>query len=671
MTPEQRKKINWSINHRKVEFGAINMVPGWRQDMLLIDIPLEELGGLIGLGRPIRHIDNAKDLTLIRLLFIHVLEELKHRPTLRNVMKWLTLSTILFCTKKGSHGGMNLRHKAELILADDWTQFRIGNFPGRVPNVNEVKDANGYLPFIPRGPPKILNELEENERLQKQAMAYMEAGEVGQSWRKWSSEMTAATAAESTAATLGAKCPDSSVEEQEAMEEWRHLMIQHKGEYEILARKIPELLAADLYEKIRSSSNLICPGQDNLPNDILKQLVGGTGGVEGVEVLESLAWFIDQALVHPGLFPRAVIAFYNGAEAIGLIQKPKPEQNPDTAVKTRPVLMGSELGKYADKFISKQPFYMARKKQIFGMVQFGVGTKNGSEKYVNQVRVRHEVKPEWDQSRSDFENAFNQIRRDAVLAGLSEVDLAFIQKSMAELTDTHHAAYFLGMKEGIKLLPVATGKPQGKANSSDDFALATIALFMELHRIASKGEVPQNANQMEVDGDAEPEPPDPPDPPDGDDHAVEVAAAVAAVQHGATIFANAGVSAYCDDASTSAETARVILTLHHILAHGSKIGVKLVIGKQFILLGRESKGGEDAHATPEEGATAAAVLTAAKARRQMYINLGIPRNQVVLHPDDAILGPYEPTEEELAEAAQIQADAMETGEMEGEEPAAA
>jgi hypothetical protein len=113
------------------------------------------------------------------------------------------------------------------------------------------------------------------------------------------------------------------------------------------------------------------------------------------------------------------------------------------------------------------------------------------------------------------------------------------------------------MREGIKLLPVATGKPQGKANSSDDFALATIALFMELHRIASKGEVPQNVNQMEVD--AGPEPPDPPEPPDGDDQAVEVAAAVAAMQHGATIFANAGVSAYCDDASTSAETARVIL----------------------------------------------------------------------------------------------------------------
>ena len=111
---------------------------------------------------------------------------------------------------------------------------------------------------------------------------------------------------------------------------------------------------------------------------------------------------------------------------------------------------------------------------------------------------------------------------------------------------------------------------------------------MEVHRIASTGEVPQNANQMEVD--AEPDPPDPPDPPkprDGDDHAVEVAAAVAAVQHGATIFANAGVSAYCDDASTSAEKARVIFTLHHILTDESKISVTLVIGKLFKLLGRE------------------------------------------------------------------------------------
>ena len=49
----------------------------------------------------IRHIDNAKDLILIRLLFIHVLEQLKHRPTLPNVMKWLTLPAILFCTRKG------------------------------------------------------------------------------------------------------------------------------------------------------------------------------------------------------------------------------------------------------------------------------------------------------------------------------------------------------------------------------------------------------------------------------------------------------------------------------------------------------------------------------------------------------------------------------------------
>ena len=124
---------------------------------------------------------------------------------------------------------MNLRHKAELILADDWTQFRIGNFPGRVPNVNETKDANGYLAFTPRGPPRILSELEENERLQKQAMAYMEAGEVGQSWRKWSSEMTAATAAESPAATLGAQSPGSPEEKEETLGGRGGFMVQPKG----------------------------------------------------------------------------------------------------------------------------------------------------------------------------------------------------------------------------------------------------------------------------------------------------------------------------------------------------------------------------------------------------------------------------------------------------------
>ena len=76
---------------------------------------------------------------------------------------------------------MNLRHKAKLILADDWTQLSIGNFPGRVPNGNKVKDTKGYLAFKPRPPAKALNELEENARLQVQAMTYMRAGELRQS----------------------------------------------------------------------------------------------------------------------------------------------------------------------------------------------------------------------------------------------------------------------------------------------------------------------------------------------------------------------------------------------------------------------------------------------------------------------------------------------------------
>ena len=83
------------------------------------------------------------------------------------------------------------------------------------------------------------------------------------------------------------------------MQEWRGLMVKHKEEYEILARKIPEFLAAYLCEMIRSRSNLICPGQDNLPNDILKQLVGGAGGVEGVEVLESLHSVVHQPRTRP------------------------------------------------------------------------------------------------------------------------------------------------------------------------------------------------------------------------------------------------------------------------------------------------------------------------------------------------------------------------------------
>ena len=192
--------------------------------------------------------------------------------------------------------------------------------------------------------------------------------------------------------------------------------------------------------------------------DVLKQLLGGSD-LQGQELLDRLAWLINQALVHTGgggLFPQAVTDFFGGSEIIGLAQSDK----------TRPIMMVPTYTKIADEFVIPQP-WLVHSGAAEGVWSHpsGVGAANGAEKMVHGTRIMLEEHQGADISRSDFSNAYNSVNRSAVVQQVHKLDPALADRIIAETTVVHIAAY-CGDADGVRLNPVATGTPQGNVASA-------------------------------------------------------------------------------------------------------------------------------------------------------------------------------------------------------------
>ena len=147
----------------KTEIGQVNLVPGWAQNKPLTSIATSELAGVIGLGRPTEYLHKA-DITTVRLLFVHLMQKVRQNPSEDNLKKLLLLPTVLFCTNpKPQYPRENLRHKACLILADDWSLFTVNAFPGRTRNTNYKADRANFYKFVSPGPSAPKTEVQECE----------------------------------------------------------------------------------------------------------------------------------------------------------------------------------------------------------------------------------------------------------------------------------------------------------------------------------------------------------------------------------------------------------------------------------------------------------------------------------------------------------------------------
>jgi len=120
------------------------------------------------------------DITTVRLLFVHLMQKVRQNPSEDNLKKLLLLPTVLFCTNpKPQYPRENLRHKACLILADDWSLFTVNAFPGRTKNTNCKADRANFYKFVSPGPSAPKNEAQEFAIRRRAANKCMQAGEVG------------------------------------------------------------------------------------------------------------------------------------------------------------------------------------------------------------------------------------------------------------------------------------------------------------------------------------------------------------------------------------------------------------------------------------------------------------------------------------------------------------
>jgi hypothetical protein len=335
--------------------------------------------------------------------------------------------------------------------------------------------------------------------------------------------------------------------------------------------------------------------------DIIKQLIGSSNN-DGHEYRDLLAWFIDTSLVHPGSFPTWVTDFLGSAEIIGINQR---------VDKCRPVQMGCEYAKIADKFVSGQKFFLDIKKKTFGTTQCGVGAAFGCEKFVGKIRTQMQANPYLDASRSDYKDAFCRVNRSKIIQAVHLAHLALVFKTTSEKAGIQRAAYY-GVDGGVTLFPVVHGIPQGKSSSSDDYALATQPFLDEIDSICR----PAGADELH----------------DG---------------------VRCGATGYIDDTGAVATSAQILATILYMIEHGWEYGCELVMAKHFILLGKESReqmvvageGAGEAGEQGESGEQGEAPLTdieiqcalSADNRRTAYLALGMKPERVKIHPDDAIL----------------------------------
>jgi len=316
-------------------------------------------------------------------------------------------------------------------------------------------------------------------------------------------------------------CPAASEEESIRLQIWADDHTEHYEEYERSGKSaIRTYTAGCLQDGFHKSSKKIGPGHDNLSGDHLRQLCHGK---EGEELAQLIAWFIDRALVHPGSLPQLCTDFHQGAEIVAL-QQP--------GGKIRPVQKATELRKAADAHIINE----TRDKLAthFAGLQYGVGTPNGSEKMIATIRTAMEANTGADNTRSDFENAFNRIPRHLVLTETAKMSPGCMHSKILGMKNPNTATY-VGDPEGVHQIRVQTGRPQGAPASSIDYATATLALIKETQQITSGSE---------------------------------------------------GVSAaYVDDTSHVADHEASLAVLDHLIREGPTRGSTLNLRKQHVLIG--------------------------------------------------------------------------------------
>ena len=450
-----------------------NKLSSWDDNELLLNIPFQELGAALALGRPLEYLPSCT-IPLVKNTFITCFTRASTGPFDEvAIKKALLLPTILF-VDGGDRKISNIKDKCNLIQEDDWSRFRVSSFPGRVQKVitrtgpdNEKEQASIHSH-------RHFSLQKRQEFCLKQVRKWIQKGEIARAYNAWISTSTPAAKNSETISFLRNKHPSRSDEEQSHLEEMAHALSQRPLE----EQSALQILPSDVLQYITAAAKGTRYGNDNFPIEIMKQFLTSSGESSVVaspigvgSFCESLAGFLNRIFTHPST-TLPILGFILGAEITAIQTSP---------TKLRPIAMGSLYRKLVEKVWLRQ--LSSSTSAIFDGTQFGVGTKFGSEKMIHLCRLQLQCRPHLSYSASDYKDAFQNVKRSSYLTkaveALPQLAQTVIRHAVAKPT-----LAFVGSPDGVQLLQAEIGVQQGSPISPLEFALATQAFNTELFRLA-------------------------------------------------------------------------------------------------------------------------------------------------------------------------------------------
>ena len=158
------------------------------------------------------------------------------------------------------------------------------------------------------------------------------------------------------------------------------------------------------------------PGPSGLRPDHLKDLVGDGASVDSHHLLSALDQFVRTVLTAP--LPPA-LTYILCAARLTPLRKPDPNGGPDG---TRPIAAGETLRRLTARFLMRQPAVVTDLKALQPF-QCGVGMPNACPLLAMSLQqlvgdLHGSGQEDWAVLQLDFRNAFNTVRRTAVLDGV-------------------------------------------------------------------------------------------------------------------------------------------------------------------------------------------------------------------------------------------------------------
>ena len=424
-----------------------SFINGYSSDTLLIDIPINKLGTLVGLQSSITFVpDNLRKIW--SRCMSKYLDRLRSDVT--NATAWkkfFLLTSVICCNSSPLLRKQRIREKIKLLLDDNWESFTLGSL---APKCQYTSDF----------PKPIV------ETSQQRALKLAQVGEIGKALQTLISAAPPISATPDLFNSLLHKYPPASpcslTPEQLLQMETFHLPDDCQP---IVVDK------NRLVHVIKRTPSLRKPGFDMFRFEHLRQLIGPQIP-ERIDPSDDL--FLDrytfflQSIVN-GEIPEEVIPLFSDHETWVI---PKGDSD------FRPLGGVGVHRKLASTIALQDESTQSFNKSFFKDLQFGMD-RLGTEKIVHSFRTFMEKYPEKDVFAMDADNAFNRLCRQAALYEIMLHHPAIFPLLFQMYKGTSNG-WFHGLEEGIQPVLTSEGVTQGDTLGSWMYCVGTMKFLTGL-----------------------------------------------------------------------------------------------------------------------------------------------------------------------------------------------